>query len=177
MNLRGVIMKKVIIAILFACGLTGCGHVMSEANLKDVDQALKFQEISAKPETAIGKKVLIGGIVEKVSTSGDISTIEVNQHELYENGVPNEFTRSGGRFLAITQQFIDPVVYYKGALVTIIGELKGKRVMPLAGKDFEYPLISIKEIRFFRESKNYRDETPNPYQNSVGDDKFLLRPR
>ena len=169
-------MARTIIAILAAMLiLSGCAHVMSETNMKTVDQAINYKDLSAKPEAFAGKTVLLGGIIAGVLGSNDVIMLEVAQLELFENGVPNEDSRSEGRFLAISTELIDPVIYQSGKLVTIIGEVKGKKIQKIDGVDYPYPLISIKESRLFRPSEPFTDNR-NPYQNLYGDDKFLGRP-
>lgn len=169
-------MARTIAAILSTMlFMSGCAHVMSDTNLKAVDQSVRYNDLSAKPEAFAGKTVLVGGIIAGVRGSDDVIMLEVAQLELFKNGVPNEDSRSGGRFLAISTELIDPVVYQPGKLVTIIGEVKGKKVQKLESVDYPYPLISVKELRLFRPSEPLPDNY-NPYQNQYGDDKFLRRP-
>jgi len=169
-------MARTIAAILSAMlFLSGCAHVMSETNLKAVDQSVRYNELSAKPEAFAGKTVLLGGIITGVLGSDDVLMLEVAQLELFKYGVPNEDSRSGGRFLAISTELIDPAVYRPGKLVTIIGEVKGKKIQKLESVDYPYPLIAVKELRLFRPSEPLPDNY-NPYQNQYGDDKFLRRP-
>lgn len=169
-------MARTIVAILSAMlFLSGCAHVMSDANLKAVDQAVSYTDLSAKPEAFAGKIVLVGGIIAGVRGSDDVVMLEVAQLELFKNGVPNEDSRSGGRFLAISTELIDPVVYQPGKLVTIIGEVKGKKIQKLESADYPYPLIAVRELRLFRPSQPLAGSS-NPYQNQYGDGKFQGRP-
>ncbi len=169
-------MVRMILTILTTMLLfSGCAHVMSETNLKMVDSSISYADLKARPETYAGKTVLVGGIIAGVDSSGDVLMLEVAQLELFKNEVPNDSSRSGGRFLAISTELIDPVIYRPGKLVTIIGEVKGKKIKKIDGVDYPYPLISVKEIRLFRSSEPMPG-TYNPYENRYGDDKFLGRP-
>lgn len=40
-------------------------------------------------------------------------------------------------------------IYSKGREVTLAGEVKGKRVLPLGEIEYTYPLIAIKEIHLW----------------------------
>ena len=169
-------MARTIAAILSTMlFLSGCAHVMSEANLKFADQSIRYNDLNAKPEAFAGKTLLLGGIIAGVRGSDDVIMLEVAQLELFKNGVPNEDSRSAGRFLAISTELIDPVVYQPGKLVTIIGEVKGKKIEKIDGVDYPYPLIAVKELRLFRPSEPFTNNS-NPYQNRIGDDRFLRRP-
>lgn len=168
-------MKTVLLFALIAL-LGGCAHVMSEAGLKGVDQLLKYSAVKENPELLVGKQVLVGGIISGIRSSDDVIMLEVTQLELLNNGVPDETSPSGGRFLAISSELIDPVIYRPGTFVTIIGEIRGKQIQKLESVDYPYPLISIKELRMFRASEPFATYPNNPYQNLVGDGKLRLRP-
>ncbi|HEY3307685.1 MAG TPA: Slp family lipoprotein [Desulfuromonadaceae bacterium] len=155
--------------------ISGCSHVMSEANLSLVDRSVQFEELNKKPEAFVGKTVLLGGIITGVLTSGDVTMLEVAQLELLKNEVPDEDSLSRGRFLAINTELIDPVIYEKGKLITIIGEVKGQQIQKKDGADHPYPLIAVKEQRLFRPSEPIVN-LENPYQNQFGDGKFERRP-
>ena len=156
--------------------LGGCAHVMSEEGLKSVDLSVAYADIKRNPEKLIGKKVLVGGIIAGTKSSGDVIMLEVTQLELLNNGAPDESSTSAGRFLAISSELIDPIIYRMGNLVTIIGEIKGKKIQQLENVDYPYPLISVKELRLFRTSEPFATYPNNPYQNLVGDGTLMLRP-
>ncbi len=162
------------VPLLFAVG--GCAHVMSETGLKLADRSVPYVEVRNNPEKLAGKLILVGGVIAGTQSSGDVIMLEVAQLELLNNGVPDEFSKSGGRFLAVSAELIDPLIYQPGRFVTIIGEVKGRKIQPLDGADYPYPLISVKELRLFRPSEPFATYPNNPYQSQVGDGKFMLRP-
>lgn len=170
-------MKHMVWSVFALIGLLGgCAHVMSEAGLATVDRSIPYADIRRSPEALAGKNVLVGGVIAETRSSGDLMQLEVAQLELLSNGVPDEASHSGGRFLVVSGELLDPVIYRPGLLVTVIGEIKGQKVQKLGGADYRYPLVSAKEIRLFREPDASISRPANPYQNQVGDDKFLLRP-
>lgn len=163
-----------LIALVGALG--GCTHVMSEAGLALVDRSVSYADIKKNPDALAGKNVLIGGIIAGTRSSGDVMQLEVAQLELLSNGVPDDLSASSGRFLAVSGELLDPLFFRPGTLVTIIGEIKGQKVQKLEGADYRYPLISAKEIRLFRTSDPFSCSLGNPYQNQIGDERFMLRP-
>lgn len=167
---------KTVLLILLSFFLGGCAHVMSEAGLKQVRHVTPYSEIRNNPEKLAGEHVLVGGIIAGIKSSGDVIMLEVTQLELLNNGVPDESSPSGGRFLAVSSELLDPLIYKPGNFVTIIGEIKGKTVQKLESVDYSYPLVSVKEIRMFRASEPFATYPGNPYQNRFGDGKLMLRP-
>lgn len=169
-------MKKFFLFMPLMFALCGCAHVMSESGLKLADRSIQYAEVKKSPEQFAGKMILLGGIIAGTQSSGDVIMLEVAQLELFNNGIPDESSPSAGRFLAVNSELIDPVIYRPGSLVTIVGAVKGKKIQKLEGVDYPYPLISIKELRLFRASEPFATYPNNPYQNQVGDGKFMLRP-
>ena len=155
--------------------LGGCAHVMSEAGLALADRSIPYADIKRNPEALAGKNVLVGGIIAATRSSGDVLQLEVAQLELHVNGVPDESSTSAGRFLVVSGELLDPLFYRPGTLVTVIGEIKGQKVQKLEGADYRYPLVSAKEIRLFRASDPLPGRPANPYQNQIGDERFMLR--
>lgn len=156
--------------------LGGCAHVMSESGLALADRSITYADIRKNPEALAGKNVLVGGIIAGTRSSGDVMQLEVAQLDLLSSGVPDESAYSAGRFLVVSGELLDPLFYRPGSLVTIIGEIKGQKIQKLEGADYRYPLISAKEIRLFQAPDISLDRPKNPYQNQIGDEKFLRRP-
>lgn len=170
-------MKRLILSVFALVGiLGGCAHVMSEQGLALADRSITYADIKKNPEALAGKTVLVGGIIAGTRSSGDVMQLEVAQLELLSNGVPDESSKSSGRFLVVSGELLDPLFYKSGSFVTIIGEIKGQKVQKFEGADYRYPLVSAKEIRLFQSSEVSLERPTNPYQNEIGDKRFLLRP-
>jgi outer membrane lipoprotein len=148
---------------------------MSESGLALADRSITYADIKSNPEALAGKNVLVGGIIAETRSSGDVLQLEVAQLELFSNGVPDDASVSAGRFLVVSGELLDPLFYRPGMFVTVIGEIKGQKVQKLAGVDYSYPLISAKEIRRFMAAEALPNRMPNPYQNQVGDERYMLR--
>lgn len=160
-------MKKILLLPLFTLLLfTGCAHVISEENLKKADQGVTFAKLRENPESYLGKYLLVGGTIAATRNSKDGAELEVVQFELDRSGVPEDSFHSGGRFLVAAPELMDPLIYKPGRMVTVVGEVKGKKVMPFDETDYSYPLLSLKEIHVFKayeEGKGYPYPTPGYY--------------
>jgi outer membrane lipoprotein len=162
-------MKKLLILPLLAfLFLSGCAHVISEAARNQVDQSITFGKLRGNPEAFIGKNAMLGGIVVVAKNTKEGGQLEIVQFKLDELGFPIESSNSGGRFLATTPDFIDAMVYSPRRMVTIVGEVKGKKVLPLDEVDYTYPVISIKEIYAWKVQESERGfpyPAPGSYNN------------
>lgn len=145
-------MKRIAImgTVLLLSVFTGCAHVISEENRKIAALSVTFESLKENPQSYAGKVVVLGGVIAGVTNSTDGGQIEIVQYQLTEEGYPDEAEGSAGRFLATSPTFIDSLVYKKGSLITLAGEVKGTRVMPLDGGSLTYPVVSIRESHIWR---------------------------
>ena len=128
----------------------GCAHVISEESLRLVDRSLSFVQLKENPDRYVGSYALLGGAIASVSNTKQMGQLEVVQFQLDSDNMPAGSYNSGGRFLAQTDGFLDPLVYKPGRLVTIVGEVKGHKTMPLDQIEYDYPIIAIREIYLWR---------------------------
>ena len=160
-------MKKLLLMSLLALvTLSGCAHVISEEARRLVDPAVTFTKLRENPDASIGKYVMLGGVIAGAKNTKEGGVLEVVQVDLECDGIPEETFRTGGRFLATTPSFLDIMVYKTGRLVTIVGEVKGKKTFPLDEIDYSYPVISIREIHVWKTNESeqgYPYPTPGPY--------------
>lgn len=130
--------------------LNGCVHVISDAGLKLADRSLSFRTVIENPDQHIGKYIIIGGAIAGIYNGKDGSELEVVQFNLDLTGMPEDTTRSDGRFLATSPDFLDSMVYGTGKMVTILGVITGKKTKKLGERDYTYPTLAIKEIHLWR---------------------------
>lgn len=160
-------MKKILLMSLLALSLlSGCAHVISEEARKLVDPAVTFTKLRETPEAFMGKYVMLGGMIAGAKNTKEGGQLEVVQVDLDSDGMPEDTFRTGGRFLATTVTFLDVMVFKPGRLVTIVGEVKGKKTLPLDEIDYTYPVISIREIHVWKTydtDYGYPYPTPGPY--------------
>ena len=59
--------------------------------------------------------------------------------------------QSKGRFLIRSEQFLDPAIYQKGVLLSIVGIVKGSQAQAIGGFNYVYPLLKTIEIKLWPE--------------------------
>jgi outer membrane lipoprotein len=173
--------KLIIIALLFA--LNGCTPIFSEQTLKLVNTDAPFKTLKAVPENYIGKHVMLGGRIASVVNNNDGSYLEIVQFDLTALSYPEDTFLSYGRFLATADRFLDPMVFRKGMLITLVGEIKGKKSQRLENMDYTYPVLTMRDWYLWRGSdSDYACKYPvaspqyNPASYGYGYEPFLQRP-
>lgn len=126
--------------------MTGCTHWISEQSRVVADRTVTFGHLRENPDLYRGKLVLVGGIVAAVARTGEGTQLDVIEYRLDSRELPDQVVPSRGRFLATTPEFLDPATFKPGALVSMMGEVAGKKVQLLGSAEYTYPVIAIKEI-------------------------------
>ena len=118
------------VALCSVAMLAGCTPVISPQLMDQVDRALDYRAIAADPAGARGKTVLLGGTIVQTVPKPGLTEIDVVQKALDSSGAPRLTDRSEGRFLVVSEQFLDPAVYSPGRDVTVAGEVAGSADPP-----------------------------------------------
>ena len=155
-------MTRLALMLIVLMHVTACTQVISESGRKLADPAITYEKLKQNPDSYIGKNVILGGKIAAVSNAKDGGTLEVVQMELDGHYYPEDTMFSGGRFLATSTDFLDRMIYAPGRLVTVMGEIKGKRVKMLDEVEYSYPVIAIREIHAWRSTGTDNLYT-NPY--------------
>ncbi|MDD2335444.1 MAG: Slp family lipoprotein [Geobacteraceae bacterium] len=156
-------MKKLLLLSVSFLLLAGCVHMISEESRNLVDPTIQFQNLRANPDSYIGKYIMLGGAVAGVQNNKDGSQLEVVQSPLESDDLPEEVSHSsGGRFLAMSTRFLDPIVYKTGRRVTVVGQVLGKKTLPIDQIEYTYPIVSIREIHVWSKSEIEQPQYPPP---------------
>jgi len=172
--------RHILVLISLAVFFTGCVTVISEQSRKLVDTADSFKVIKQTPDAYIGKHVMVGGRIANVRNSAEGAQLEIVQFELSSRGYPEDTFISYGRFLALNSSYMDPLVYRRGMLITLVGEIKGKKTMRLDDIDYTYPVLTMREWHIWRGSDRgyiYPSQQPvyDPYSYGFGVEPSLQR--
>ncbi len=132
---------KIWTVFLLVFVLVGCAHVVPVEIRKTVDSSVDPEKLFKAPEAYEGKKVMLGGEIIEVRNLKDVTYMEVLERPLGQNGIPQYQELSRGRFMIKYKGFLDPAVYKKGRLVTVVGVLSGTMKGKIGQMEYKYPLI------------------------------------
>ncbi len=137
--------------------ISGCAHkVFSPEALALVDPTISFAMLKENPEKYSGRHVLLGGAIAKAKNVGEGGELEVVEFKVTQDGRPEEAAVSGGRFIAQSKAFLDPLIFKPGLMVSLVGEVKGKSTMPLDGSEYTYPIVAVNELYLWKPEPMYR---------------------
>lgn len=140
---------------LFAAAImlsSGCAKPFPSQITDRVDRKVSFSDLQKDPGKHKGKWVMFAGVIVSSMIEKDGSTyLEVVEKPADSFGEPLRTDESGGRFIAVSKQFLDPAVY-QGRVITVVGEVVGDSVRPLGGMAYRYPLLSVEALHLWEPS-------------------------
>jgi outer membrane lipoprotein len=154
---------------ILAVVLTGCATYPVSKALREQARPLTVRQVAANPGAYTGAVVIWGGkVINTVNTTNGAS-ISVLALPLTSDERPVRNAVTTGRFIAWSKGFIDPEVFRNGRLVTIAGQITGVAKKPLQGIQYDYPLVSIKELHLWYVPQPYYPYYyPGPYWGWYG---------
>lgn len=170
-------MKYMLLLVLLLL-MNGCVTVISDQTRTLIDPKIKYEAVQANPDGYLGKHLLVGGKIITSASSNAISSMEIKQGVIDAEGVPIDLETSAGRFIAESTSYYDSSLYKPGSVVTLVGEVTGKRSQPSDGAPYLYPVLTIKEI-FLWDAEKFASKKQvidaNPYSYTF-DQPMSVRP-
>lgn len=161
---------KLITAILSLGFLSACVSVPSEIDVAKNSNLVSFEKVSnstvaveADVETSstlvdTGKKARWGGKIVSVVNKKEVSEIEVVFFPENKYGKPITSMPSVGRFKAVVEGFVDPLVFEQGRLITVVGEVGGGQSGIIGEQSYLYPTLNAMGYYMWKESTNINVE-------------------
>jgi outer membrane lipoprotein len=153
--------------MLLAAWIAGCSYPISKEYREAADPNLSFPLVLEDPLEYAGSTVIWGGRIIKVVNHLDSTELFILEAPLDYTQEPGRAESSRGRFIVRSKTFLDPEVYKKGLKVTVAGRVLGKETLPLGQAQYNYPIISVRQLYLWRAERQRRNDY-YPYQRWPG---------
>ncbi len=156
-NIRSRPALTLLLATALLLSLAGCARPFPSHITDQVDRRITYADLSKDPEGYKGKWVMFGGSIVGARTERDGRTfLEILQKPVDRDGRPYyRSDETGGRFMAVSSEFMDPAIYRRGRLITVVGEVVGESVRPIDQLTYRYPLLAVQAVHLWEPSYNY----------------------
>ncbi len=95
------------------------------------------------------KELLWGGRVVGVENLPDGTQLEVVGYPLRSNQIPNTGKAGAGRFIVFTTEFLEPVDFHEGRVVTVGGRLDRIETGKTGSVEYIYPVLVAERIQLW----------------------------
>ncbi len=133
------------VGLVFA--MLGCASGISQQARLQVNYHGSFLELQRNADEHNGKVAILGGKVIETVRSETASEITVLHLPLDWRNRPEDNDQSQGRYLIRSKEFLDPAIYAKGTLLTVVGRIHGSEVRSIGEFEYAYPIIEAIEVR------------------------------
>jgi len=73
------------------------------------------------------------------------------QYPTNRRGGPQTHASPGRRFLALAPEYLETAIYRPGRTLTVAGEVRGQRELPVGATVYRYPLLAPREMYLWPE--------------------------
>ena len=140
---------KHILGIFLVMLVVGCAAGITQQSRSRVTFTGSFSELQKTPDSFIDEVVILGGKILEIQSSQTSSEVIVLQLPLGSNSRPVNSDQSKGRFLVRSDQFLDPAIFQKGRLLTVVGTLESSQARAIGGFKYVYPILEAIEIKLW----------------------------
>jgi outer membrane lipoprotein len=161
---------KIMTITVALAALTACSSVPTPIDVEDNAKLVSYDKVSASVLSTDQKQMGItnlpnisgkarwGGKIVSVVNKKEVSEIEVVFFPENRFGKPLTSMPSAGRFKAIVDGFVDPLVFVQGRLITIVGEVSESQVGIIGEQNYTYPTLSAKGYYMWKETSDVNVE-------------------
>ncbi len=142
----------VIMFTLFISVLAGCASVPDEVKVDQNTALIDFDKVINNENIPMGEKARWGGKIVSVENKKDVSEIEVVFFPENRSGKPQTNLASVGRFKAVVNGFVDPLVFEQGRLITVVGEVGQTHSGIIGEQVYDYPTVNAVGYYMWKES-------------------------
>lgn len=127
--------------------LVACAAGISKEARSQITYFGSFKEVQQAPQKYRGETVMWGGKVIQTRAKDSATELVVLQLGLGSGDRPRDNGQSQGRFLIHSDRFLDPAIYSRGTLITVVGPVRGAEVRTIGEMEYRYPVMDVTEIK------------------------------
>jgi outer membrane lipoprotein len=135
-------------------GVSACTVVPEPIQVADTNTLVSFEEVANNLESdvQVGKQARWGGRIVAVENKKDVSEIEIVFFPESSSGKPRIGQESGGRFKAVVDGFVDPLVFEQNRLITVVGEVGAAQTGIIGEQNYTYPTLNAVGYYMWRQT-------------------------
>lgn len=151
------------LTLLVTALLGACASSIPVAIRTPVDGNIRVDEVQQDPEPFVDSRVRWGGEIITVENMADETQIEILAQNLNKSGRPVSGSKSGGRFIARIDGFLDPEDFPKNRKITIVGLIKGTEEKSVGDYPYVYPVVKAAYYHLWPKEITYHHRYYDPF--------------
>lgn len=144
--------------------MTACSSNIPPDIREPVEGEVQFMEVKGNVQNHLSRKFRWGGVIIGTENKQESSWITIVAFPLDDNGRPRITDISPGRFIAVANQFLEPLVYSQEREITVTGRLVKTVVQKVGEFDYEYPVLDVEKFYLWPPLAEVEDKEPYYYR-------------
>ncbi len=126
--------------------VTACASQIPPEIRNSSGNSPNVSQVRTNPEVHRSQQVRWGGVILKTENKNNASWLTMVAFPLDNQGEPKSTGQSPGRFIAVVDDFLEPLVYSAEREVTIVGELLGTETVAVDEFPYDYPIVKVTQL-------------------------------
>jgi outer membrane lipoprotein len=160
MNLLNCIKPAIAcVGILLVCA---CSSNVPLEIKQPLDGSPGVAQVRDHADDYLSQKVRWGGVIVNTQNKDNTSRLVIVAFPLNDDGEPRVSDQSSGRFIAIADEFLEPLVYSSDREITVVGTLQGTETLDIGEFPYQYPVVKVEHSYLcpVKQEPDYRDYPP-----------------
>jgi len=117
-----------------------------------------IQQVRATPDNYIAQMVRWGGVIVATDNRGDSTWLTIVAFPLDKKGQPIVSDQPSGRFIAMIDRFLEPLVYSKDRQLTVKGDFMGSTEKLVGEYPYQYLKVKVENYHLWPKKIEYNVE-------------------
>lgn len=134
-------------ALLFSIlVLAACSSAIPPEISNQPESAPTLAEVRENPNQYLDSRVRWGGMILRTENADKTSRVTVIALPLNASGRPEQSDTSPGRFIAIVDEFLEPLLYSGERMITFTGRVAGVETQQVGNYPYDYALLKVEHF-------------------------------
>ena len=142
----------IISALIFTMVLPACSSHIPLHIRQPVEDEPAIEQVHRNMDSYLTQKVRWGGTIVHTENKQNTSWLSIVAFPLNSEGRPLQNTKSPGRFIAIVDEFLEPLVYNTDRQITVVGTIVASESRNVGEFLYDYPVIKVQHHFYGRHS-------------------------
>jgi len=151
-------------SVVFACMMlmSACSSNIPIEIKQPMEGSPGVAQVRGHVDSYLSQKVRWGGVIVNTENKDNTSQLIIVAFPLDDDGEPQVNDQSSGRFIAIVDDFLEPVVYSSDRMITVVGTVLGTETLDVGEFPYEYPVVHVEHSYLWpvKVEPDYRDLPP-----------------
>ena len=143
--------------------LSSCSSHIPPEIKENLEGTPSLAQVRQQADDYLSQKVRWGGVILNAENKHNASWLTILAYPLNDLGKPQASDQSPGRFIAIVDKFLEPMVYKQDRKITVVGNLLRTETFKIGEFPYAYPIIQVEHHYLWLPDPEPSDMDYHPY--------------